>query len=149
MTKPTTPLPGQLSFAMRKAAAYNALDHVKMAWPPFIDMRHLHTVTDFISAQAERIVELESERDYQISQRWADQEAREKAEARVKVLEEALLDNLANLTAATSLLKRGGYKKAAPSGRMFDQMIRDYENSAERSRKIFDKEAALAAVEGK
>lgn len=42
-------------------------------------------------------------------------------------------DVLASLVAAVSLLKRGS-KKAAPSDRMFDQMIADYERSIERGR---------------
>jgi DNA repair exonuclease SbcCD ATPase subunit len=58
MTKPTTPLPNVVLAA-------------------------LEVLSDHIQARAERIVELEAERDFQISQRWADQEAREKAEARI------------------------------------------------------------------
>ena len=46
---------------------------------------------------------------------------------------EVLMDVLASLVAAVSLLKRGS-KKAAPSDRMFDQMIADYERSIERGR---------------
>lgn len=44
-----------------------------------------------------------------------------------------VIDLLASLVAAVSLLKRGS-KKAAPSDRMFDQMIADYERSIERGR---------------
>ncbi len=47
---------------------------------------------------------------------------------------DVLLDLLASLTAAVSLLKAGD-KKAAPSDRMFDSMIADYERSIERGRK--------------
>ena len=46
---------------------------------------------------------------------------------------EVVTDLLANLVAAVSLLKRGS-KKAAPSDRMFDQMIADYEASVARGR---------------
>jgi hypothetical protein len=43
---------------------------------------------------------------------------------------------LASLVAAVSLLKRGGKaaKKAAPSDKMFDQMILDYERAIEQGR---------------
>lgn len=44
-----------------------------------------------------------------------------------------VIDLLASLVAAVSLLKRGS-KKAAPSNRMFDQMIADYERAIERGR---------------
>lgn len=48
-------------------------------------------------------------------------------------LRAALLDVTASLSAAISLLSRGS-KKAAPSDKMFDQMVADYEASAERAR---------------
>ncbi len=44
-----------------------------------------------------------------------------------------IVDLLASLVAASSLLKSGS-KKAAPSDRMFDQMLVDYERSVERGR---------------
>lgn len=53
--------------------------------------------------------------------------------ARIAELETALVDVTARLVAAVSLLERGG-KKAAPSNKMFDQMIVDYKNCIERSR---------------
>jgi hypothetical protein len=58
------------------------------------------------------------------------------AEAREAKLREALLDAGASLAAAISLLERGGKaaKKAAPSDRMFDQMLKDYRASLERAR---------------
>ena len=43
----------------------------------------------------------------------------------IEKLREAALDALAGLVAAHSLLKRGG-KKAAPSDKMFEQMLCDY-----------------------
>jgi hypothetical protein len=46
---------------------------------------------------------------------------------------EIALDLLAHLTAATSLLERGG-KKAAPSNAMFNIMLNDYKTSCERGR---------------
>lgn len=56
---------------------------------------------------------------------------------------EALTDVGASLAAAISLLERGGKaaKKAAPSDRMFDQMVKDYKASLERTRAILTKEA--------
>ncbi|HEX3587762.1 MAG TPA: hypothetical protein VH024_17315 [Candidatus Angelobacter sp.] len=48
-------------------------------------------------------------------------------------VEDALRDLLANLVAAVSLLERGS-KKAAPSDKMFDQMIVDYKRSIARGR---------------
>jgi hypothetical protein len=49
---------------------------------------------------------------------------------------EAFMQVLASLVAAVSLLKRGGKtaKKAAPSDKMFDQMILDYEKAIEQGR---------------
>jgi hypothetical protein len=46
---------------------------------------------------------------------------------------EIVTDLLSSLVAAVSLLKRGS-KKAAPSNRMFDQMIADYEGAIDRGR---------------
>lgn len=53
------------------------------------------------------------------------------------------IDLAAHLAAAISLLERGGKaaKKAAPSDKMFDQMIRDYKASLHRGRE------AIAAAE--
>lgn len=61
---------------------------------------------------------------------------------RATALEEGQRDLLAHLVAAVSLLKRTPKaKKAAPSNRMFDQMLADYEASIKRGR-------ALAKHEG-
>ena len=60
-------------------------------------------------------------------------EMQAKLEARIAELDAALVDVTAHLVAAVSLLERGG-KKAAPSNKMFDQMIVDYKNCIERSR---------------
>lgn len=49
---------------------------------------------------------------------------------------EALRDVLPALVAAVSLLERGG-KKAAPSDRMFRQMLRDYNAAIERGRAVW------------
>jgi hypothetical protein len=43
-------------------------------------------------------------------------------------LHRELLDSTASLAAAISLLERGG-KKAAPSDKMFDQMVKDYQKT--------------------
>jgi hypothetical protein len=59
----------------------------------------------------------------------------------VEGLREALTDILAHLAAAISLLERTpAAKKAAPSNKMFDQMLADYHASLERGR------AALAST---
>ena len=57
-------------------------------------------------------------------------------EAMVAELRTAAVDAGASLAAAISLLERGGKaaKKAAPSDRMFDQMIKDYSASLGRAR---------------
>ena len=56
-------------------------------------------------------------------------------------LVEALLDTAAHLAAAISLLERGGKaaKKAAPSDRMFDQMLNYYRASLTRARAALQK----------
>ncbi|TGV26365.1 hypothetical protein [Mesorhizobium sp. M4B.F.Ca.ET.143.01.1.1] len=51
------------------------------------------------------------------------------------VANEVIKDILASLVASVSLLKRGN-KKAAPSDKMFDIMISDYEKSIERARRF-------------
>ena len=56
--------------------------------------------------------------------------------------DDVLIDVLASLVAAVSLLKRGS-KRADPSDRMFDLMIADYERSIERGR------SALSVGEGR
>ena len=62
--------------------------------------------------------------------------------ASVGAMREALVRTLASLAAAISLLERTPKaKKAAPSDKMFDQMIVDYKNALEAGRK-----AALAAA---
>lgn len=50
-------------------------------------------------------------------------------------LREELRRTTVSLVAAVSLLKSGG-KKAAPSKKMFNQMLADYTNSIERSRAV-------------
>ena len=54
-------------------------------------------------------------------------------DARIAALEAALKDATVRLVAAISLLERGG-KKAAPSNKMFEQMLVDYKNGVERAR---------------
>ncbi len=48
---------------------------------------------------------------------------------------DVLMDVTTSLIAAISLLSRGG-KTAAPSDRMFKQMLADYQNSVDRARAI-------------
>ena len=62
---------------------------------------------------------------------WADEITRLREEnARLR---EALIDTLASLVASVDLLECGG-KKAAPSDKMFEQMLVDYKNTIERGR---------------
>lgn len=58
-----------------------------------------------------------------------------KSDGGVSDLSEALLDTLASLVAAVSLLERGG-KKAAPSDKMFEMMLADYRASIHRARAV-------------
>jgi hypothetical protein len=51
---------------------------------------------------------------------------------------EALMPVMASLAAAISLLERGG-KKAAPSDKMFEQMLKDYRSSLDKARAAFTK----------
>jgi len=57
---------------------------------------------------------------------------------RIAELETALKDATVCLVAAISLLERGG-KKAAPSNKMFEQMLVDYKNGVERARAALEK----------
>lgn len=56
-----------------------------------------------------------------------------------ELIERVAIDLAASLAAAISLLERGGKaaKKAAPSDKMFDQMLDDYRASLNRARKHF------------
>jgi hypothetical protein len=49
--------------------------------------------------------------------------------------EDVLIDVLAHLVAAVSLLESGG-RKAAPSDKMYRQMLKDYKASIDRGRKF-------------
>jgi len=57
-------------------------------------------------------------------------------EAEVARLRGVAISTAASLAAAISLLERGGKaaKKAAPSDKMFDQMLTDYRNSLDAAR---------------
>src|SRR3954452_24881213 len=70
---------------------------------------------------------------------WAAQEIERLAalaQSDAEPKRDAFTQVLASLVAAVSLLKRGGKaaKKAAPSDKMFDQMIIDYERAIEQGR---------------
>jgi hypothetical protein len=58
----------------------------------------------------------------------------ERLRARVAELDDVLMHTLVSLVAAIDLLKAGG-KAAAPSNKMFDQMIKDYEKAVSNARK--------------
>jgi DNA repair ATPase RecN len=108
-------------------------------WRDLVGDNFVWAMADELTAANERIRELEAERD-----RWygkATERAIElTAEREVSdKLEEALKDTLSHLVAAASLLSRSP-KTAAPSNKMFDQMVVDYETATKRSR------AALAEV---
>jgi hypothetical protein len=97
---------------------------------------------------ASRIEALTSERDA-LKQISADHVLKEleqaaraaAAEAKLAKAGDAAVDTGASLAAAISLLERGG-RKAAPSNKMFDQMLVDYRNSLERTR------ITLAEIDG-
>ena len=114
-------------------------------------------------AAAARIEELEKERDEALNQLDSARHSIAVLEKRVKTFSEgwgvadkgrleaeaklakavkAAVDTCASLAAAISLLDRGG-KKAAPSNKMFDQMMADYRASLERTR------TTLAELKGK
>jgi Lar family restriction alleviation protein len=67
---------------------------------------------------------------------WEHAQETARKEGANAALIEAFTHTAASLAAAISLLKRGGKaaKKAAPSDKMFDQMVRDYEASLDRAR---------------
>jgi len=62
---------------------------------------------------------------------------RDTALAKLAKAQEALKDTTAHLVAASSLLRRSP-KKAAPSDKMFNTMVDDYEKSAERGRAVLE-----------
>jgi hypothetical protein len=63
----------------------------------------------------------------------------EKEQKEIQKLRRTLIGVLAGFVASVELLERGG-KKAAPSDKMFAQMLKDYKNRIERGR------AAVAAI---
>jgi hypothetical protein len=65
----------------------------------------------------------------------------EELEAKLAKTGEALLDSAAHLCSATSLLERGG-KKAAPSDKIFKQILKNYNRNLKRTR------ATLAELTG-
>ncbi len=60
--------------------------------------------------------------------------------ADVQRLRNTVTDLASSLAAAISLLERGGKaaKKAAPSDKMFDQMVKDYRMALDRARAILN-----------
>lgn len=105
-------------------------NRLQMDWP---------SIDDAIEAAA-ALAALRRERDAAMDVNFRVLRRAKSAERQVETLREALKDATAHLVAATSLLARGG-KKAAPSGKMFAQMLVDYQTSADRAR------AALAETE--
>lgn len=67
----------------------------------------------------------------------------DEAQAKIARLMEAALRSAASPAAAISLLERGGKaaKKAAPSDKMFDQMIKDYKAALAASRAALQENA--------
>lgn len=61
----------------------------------------------------------------------------ESGDAPIAAQRDALLGTTAALVAAIDLLKHGG-KKAAPSDKMFRQMLRDYEAYADKAREVLN-----------
>ena len=53
----------------------------------------------------------------------------------VEILREVLLSTAASLAAAISLLERGG-RRAAPSDKMFEQMLKDYRKALKEARAV-------------
>lgn len=77
-----------------------------------------------------------------------NRERRIAREEGAKAMQKIAIDVGARLAAAISLLERGGKaaKKAAPSDRMFDQMLVDYKASLERLRTALALRAAIEAA---
>jgi hypothetical protein len=93
----------------------------------------LIAAADALEAQARRIAELEYDATYHESNDEVMMRDIEYYRARIAELEAALKETAFCLLAAVSLLERGG-KKAAPSNKIFEQMLVDYKNGVERAR---------------
>jgi len=118
--------------AFERGGVAHRLNDGTMIWHPlYLD------AADVLEAQAKEIkIYQQTELTYVTRVADAQREYSEmqaKLKARIAELDAALVDVTARLVAAVSLLERGG-KKAAPSNRMFNQMIVDYKNCIERSR---------------
>lgn len=79
--------------------------------------------------------------DYEANKKMMDEAAAEITRLRAKVakadeLEDAFIGVAASLSAAIYLLEKGG-RAAAPSNKMFDQMLKDYKRSLEQARAAY------------
>lgn len=129
-----TDLIERLQAARRKTVAVSATVRAVGANKTTLD-RMANTCADAaaeIERQAARIAELTAERDEaragcaQMEKAWeGNQDLLAAAEARSVELETKMIGVVAALSAAVSLLERSP-KTAAPSDKMFDQMLEDY-----------------------
>ena len=85
-----------------------------------------------LRAELAAVTERMSKLDFERTAAELERDALREENARLR---EALIDILASLVASVDLLERGG-KKAAPSDKMFAQMLVDYKNSIERGRAV-------------
>jgi hypothetical protein len=85
------------------------------------------------NALADAIEELQNRVTFEAAANLATAKLNANLLKRIAELEAALKDATVHLVAAVSLLESGG-KKAAPSNKMFEQMLVDYKNGVERAR---------------
>jgi len=96
-----------------------------------------------LRAELAAVTERMSKLDFERTAAELERDALREENARLR---KALIDILASLVASVDLLERGG-KKAAPSDKMFAQMLVDYKNSIEQEREELILEMAEELIE--
>ena len=107
----------------------------------------LRALLDERDAAVARAEAAEAERDKTIAALSKEGHKRGKLETELNNLRKITIDCAAHLTAAISLLEKGG-KKAAPSDKMFKQMLADYNASLERTRVALRNGVAVGEAAG-
>ena len=99
-----------------------------------VDYKELYEAAKRDAEEAEAYAaELEAKLDTMVAALAYEGRRTDAAETKLAKAVEAAIDAGASLAAAISLLEKGS-KKAAPSNKMFDQMLADYRASLERTR---------------
>ena len=127
-------------YAYAKGKGFQSMTYIPEA---FEALRELPVMLDVLTTLSARVETLEAELGNEKAHYETAQANWDLCLDRIETLEThnsdayiIVIDLAASLAAAISLLEKGGKaaKKAAPSDKMFDQMLRDYRESLDRAR---------------